>query len=251
MKKIWLIIKREYLTRVRKKTFIISTILFPLLYLGLIFGSAYLGEKSTSTLRIALLDSSGLFDKGRIERENRKDNSVLFTLVTIPADSLKNQFAELGFDGYAIVPSDIWEQPFKMIDLNAGRTLSIQSIIPAQMKINAIWDGIKNEKLGLDTKTISTLEQSKLLLLPKNINDESASSDSASAIGYIAGILIDHAVIWFSGNDGCNGGKNKSHCGSNCFVGTAFSIDAGKNNWNWAGGIDTVSFMDIICPDYL
>ena len=33
MKKIFLIIRREYLTRVRKRTFIISTILFPVLYL--------------------------------------------------------------------------------------------------------------------------------------------------------------------------------------------------------------------------
>ena len=50
MNKILLIIQREYLTRVRKKTFIISTILFPLLYLGLIFGIGYLGDKSKITI---------------------------------------------------------------------------------------------------------------------------------------------------------------------------------------------------------
>ena len=54
MNKILLIIQREYLTRVRKKTFIISTILFPLLYLGLIFGSTYLGVKSKSRLKVAV-----------------------------------------------------------------------------------------------------------------------------------------------------------------------------------------------------
>ena len=51
MNKILLIIKREYLTRVRKKTFIISTILFPLLYLGLIFGTSYLGAKAEVSLK--------------------------------------------------------------------------------------------------------------------------------------------------------------------------------------------------------
>ncbi len=32
MNKIWLIIQREYLTRVRNKTFVITTILVPLLF---------------------------------------------------------------------------------------------------------------------------------------------------------------------------------------------------------------------------
>ena len=36
MNKTWLIIKREYLSRVRKKTFILSTILTPLLFAALI-----------------------------------------------------------------------------------------------------------------------------------------------------------------------------------------------------------------------
>jgi hypothetical protein len=46
MNKIFIIIRREYLTRVRKKTFIISTLLFPLLYLALIFGMGFIAEKA-------------------------------------------------------------------------------------------------------------------------------------------------------------------------------------------------------------
>jgi len=77
MKKIKLIIQREFLTRVRKRTFIISTLLFPLLYLALIFGTSYIGAKSKANLKIAVLDSSGLFDRGRIERANATDASSL------------------------------------------------------------------------------------------------------------------------------------------------------------------------------
>src|SRR4030095_13298917 len=102
MNKILLIIKREYLTRVRKKTFVISTLLFPLLYLGLIFGTGYIAAKSGSNLRIAVIDSSGYFDKGKIERENLQDSSSILTLVTLPSDSLKKNFVALGYDGYII-----------------------------------------------------------------------------------------------------------------------------------------------------
>ena len=44
MKKTWIIIEREYLTRVRKKTFVISTLLFPLLYVALIGGMGFIAE---------------------------------------------------------------------------------------------------------------------------------------------------------------------------------------------------------------
>ncbi len=44
MKKVWVIIKREYLIRVRTKAFIIGTIISPLLMLGLILLPAFLGN---------------------------------------------------------------------------------------------------------------------------------------------------------------------------------------------------------------
>jgi ABC-2 type transport system permease protein len=45
MNKTWLIIKREYITRVRNKTFIISTFLTPLFFVGLITAIIYLSPK--------------------------------------------------------------------------------------------------------------------------------------------------------------------------------------------------------------
>jgi ABC-2 type transport system permease protein len=45
MNKTWLIIKREYITRVRNKTFIISTFLTPLFFVGLIAAVIYMTPK--------------------------------------------------------------------------------------------------------------------------------------------------------------------------------------------------------------
>jgi ABC-2 type transport system permease protein len=45
MNKTWLIIKREYITRVRNKTFIISTFLTPLFFVGLITAVIYMTPK--------------------------------------------------------------------------------------------------------------------------------------------------------------------------------------------------------------
>ena len=83
MNKIWLIIKREYLTRVRKKTFILSTLLFPLLYLGLDIWHGYIGAKSRYRHHMAVIDSSGYFNDGQFERANQTDSSLILSLVII------------------------------------------------------------------------------------------------------------------------------------------------------------------------
>lgn len=57
MRKVWLVIKREYVTRVRTKAFVITTILIPALLIGFIaFDVAASNSRSSGTLRIALLD---------------------------------------------------------------------------------------------------------------------------------------------------------------------------------------------------
>lgn len=191
MKKIFLIIKREYLTRVRKKTFIISTILFPLLYLGLIFGMAYLGEKGKAQLKVAVVDMSGYFDRGKLERENLKDSSSILTLVDLAPDSLNSSFKQMGYDGYIIIPGEVnWEQGISALSLRADRTLSMGSASQVEGKLNAIWNEIKNEKLGIDEAKRTILQTSRVSVRPTNINDESADSGIASTIGYVAGFLI-------------------------------------------------------------
>jgi len=192
MNKILLIIKREYLTRVRKRTFIISTILFPLLYLGLIFGTSYIAATSGTNLRVAVIDSSGYFDKGAIERENMKDSSSILTLINTEADSLKKNFKTWGYDGYVIVPSSLnWEASNRqVITLLTARTIGIEGAGPVQAKFNNIWNSIKNEKLGIDATKKLILEKNTISIASVNINDTTADSGVATTIGYISGFLI-------------------------------------------------------------
>ncbi|MFC0772282.1 ABC transporter permease [Terrimonas alba] len=191
MNKTLLIIQREYLTRVRKKTFIISTILFPVLYLGLIFGMGYLGVKSKSRLKVAVVDSSGYFDKGRIERENQKDSSSTLTVLTTMVDSLKKNFSEWGYDGYVVIPQQQnWESGIKDLLLHTSRTMGEDASGRVENKLNNIWNEIKNEKLGIDEEKKAIIKNSTVSVRSVNVNDEKANSSVASTIGYVAGFLI-------------------------------------------------------------
>ncbi|MFI5205082.1 MAG: ABC transporter permease, partial [Flavobacteriales bacterium] len=66
MSKIGLIIGREYITRVRKKSFIVMTILGPLLVGGFVGAAIWLGTKDDTMNKVLVSDEGGLFN-GRME----------------------------------------------------------------------------------------------------------------------------------------------------------------------------------------
>jgi ABC-2 type transport system permease protein len=190
MNKIWLIIRREYLTRVRKKTFIISTILFPVLYLGLIFGMAYLGVKSKSRLHIAVIDSSGYFNKGQFERANQADSSVVLNLLTSSSDSLKQNYENLGYDGFVVIPqTPDWEKGIKNVTWISGKKYG-DARDQIERKLNVLWNDIKNEKLGIDDNKKTIINTSRISVESKNLADEASNEGAAKGIAFIAGFLI-------------------------------------------------------------
>lgn len=63
MNKIKLIIAREYLTRVKKTSFIVMTLLGPLLMAGLMIVPIWLATKDKDLQRIEVIDATGLFIK--------------------------------------------------------------------------------------------------------------------------------------------------------------------------------------------
>jgi len=190
MKKTLLVIGREYITRVRKRTFIISTILFPLLYLGLIFGTGYITEKTSRKLHVALIDSSGYFNKAAVAQANQQDSSSYIDYVTINPDTLKKNYSSLGYDAYIVIPPIKWEEGAKNVALKTDKTYGVVPVMKVEGKLNAIWSTIKSEKLGIDENKRQILNQSNITVNAKNINDEKSNAKIASGIGYACGFLI-------------------------------------------------------------
>jgi ABC-2 type transport system permease protein len=188
MNKIFIIIRREYLTRVRKKTFIISTLLFPLLYLALIFGMGFIAEKSKQSLHVALIDSSGYFTEPLLLKENLADNNSLLTLVKGNTDSVIADHKKAGYDGYIIVPAIDWKQGAPLL-FKANKAYGRSSTAAVEAKLNSIWTALKKDSLQIDSVKQDILNQ-RLIVTPKNLQDENANAQYAEAIGYICGFLI-------------------------------------------------------------
>ena len=199
MHKIILIIKREFLTRVRKRTFIIGTILFPLLYLGLIFGTGYIAEKTKEDLNIAMIDESGLFKQELINAVRGTDSTNTLQLVRVSKETLKASFDSLGFDGYVIIPATFnWKTGIdtNSIMVNTKKSFGMGAINPVEKKLNQIWNKIKHDSLSLDNAKDSILNRTLSLKL-NNEKNKNANAVIASTIGYVCGFLMYFILLLY------------------------------------------------------
>lgn len=190
MHKILLIIKREYLTRVRKRTFIISTLLFPLLYVLLIFGTGYLAEKSIQKLRVAVIDSSGYFNEAVLAKQNALDKTSVLTLITGNTKGKEFSYDSSGYDAYVVIPAMNWEVGDNNLLLKAKKSYGVTSTALVESKLNRAWDEIKNEKLGIDSAKRKIINTSRLTLQSSNITNPKSNAQTARGIGYACGFLI-------------------------------------------------------------
>src|SRR4029079_7678306 len=96
MNKIWLVIKKEYSTKVRNKTFILSTILLPLFFIGFIAASTYFSIKSIDKEKIAVKDDNGIF------KSSFQSDKVITYEFPVGVDA--NNFKEKGYTAFLKIP---------------------------------------------------------------------------------------------------------------------------------------------------
>src|SRR5688572_17616285 len=106
MHKIWLIIQREYLTRVRKKSFIIMTLVGPLLMPGLMLGTAWLATVSDNSETIEVLDESGLLGK-----KLQSDGELKFRMVNGNVEEAKKRVIETENTSLLYIPKLDLDKP--------------------------------------------------------------------------------------------------------------------------------------------
>jgi len=100
MNKLWLIIQREYLTRVKKKTFILATLLTPLGFGLIMFISGYLaGDSMNAQKKIAVVDQAGIIDATDLSNDN-----YAFEISKLPLAQMDTSYSRKGYDVLLNVP---------------------------------------------------------------------------------------------------------------------------------------------------
>lgn len=195
MKKLWLIIKREYLSRITKRAFILGTLLTPLLIGALIFVQIKLvGYKDDNFKNIAVLDESGILTKAPADQ-----NNIHFTLITEGLASAKQQVVDKKYNGILVIPkiSDVTKKRFT-IKYYSDEKLGNDMSDDIEGKIEDFIKDYKVSTLGLDTAKIQALK-TRIEIDPDPIEGkEDASTISgivAMAIGGIMGFFMYLSVF--------------------------------------------------------
>lgn len=199
MNKISVIIKREYITRVRKKSFIIMTILAPVLMAAIIIlPTALMMNQDGDFKKIAVIeDKSDLF-KGVIK--NTKDAEFVY-LENTKIEDLKSSFESAGYYGVLYISPELVNTP-NAIELISKKQPPIGLL---QHIENALEKEIERQKLlafkieNLDEimKTIDTNVSIQTINIDSSGVAKKTSTGIAMALAYILGFLMYMLVFIF------------------------------------------------------
>lgn len=196
MRKNWLIIKREYLSRVKKKSFIIITLLVPvaiLIFIGLEIFLITGGNKETQ--RIAVIDESGIFNQ-----KIQDGQQLYFTfLQNKEISAFKQEYEEAGYDGMLYIPKIDLQHP-QGFTYYGKQQLGLGPYLYITGQINNIIEDQRMLEAGINKEKLKSLKADVSLSQPSQagLGDNTEYVTYAStAIGYVSGFFIYFALILF------------------------------------------------------
>jgi ABC-2 type transport system permease protein len=201
MRNIKTIIGREYLTRVKKKSFLLTTFLVPILFAALcILPSVIMFMAKDTGKTVAVVDQSGivmpyLVDTDAVDYEDHSSE---------PADSMKAHFEDLGLDVLVVVsPLDTVSQTLSVASYSP-KPLSMEIKDALRSKVN---DAVEDYRLAqyeiTDLKQIMEDVKSDVSIatytLDESGEEKITSSEVYMIISMILSIIIYMFIAMFTG----------------------------------------------------
>jgi len=198
MKKILLVIEREFLTRVRKKSFIIMTVLTPILFAGLMVVPALIATMEDKNERhIAVVDDTGIFEGKIPETEYLKFSF----LEDVDVDDLKETFHESNYYAVLYIGKMVATSPDAVVLYsNKQPSIDITSHISSALK-----NEIESQKLlaydieNLDEilSSIKTSVRVRTVKWTKDGEAKESSTELAMGMAYILSFLVYMLIFLF------------------------------------------------------
>ncbi len=194
MNKILLIISREYLTRVRKKSFIIMTILSPLLFAGLISLVTYLNtQEDTKDTIIAINDLTSLYDNVFENTQHIKYEPL------ISKDSIhKQELLKNGYDALVVINDDLLKDK-SAIQVFSESQITIKVIDNIKHQINQYLKDKKLASFQIDdlSEKIQEINNVNVDLQTIRFNEAGEEKQSSAAVAIIIGIAAAFLLYMF------------------------------------------------------
>ena len=196
--KIGIIIEREFNERVRKKSFIITTLLTPLLMITLMLVPAFITTYSTSDVKhIAVVDDSKIV-AGALENTDE----VVFEAVPLPLEFARKEYS----DRFAVlyIGNDIIDNGNSIqIYTNGSTSIGIERSIARQVESVLRQEKLKKHNIENLPQILmdmtyrvniqsykNTVESSADMADSGSVEDESSSSVAATVLAYVLSFLL-------------------------------------------------------------
>jgi ABC-2 type transport system permease protein len=194
MNKILTIIKREYLSRVKKKTFIIMTIVGPLLMAGLMIVPVFIAKMSDSVYEIAIVDDTQLF-----YTEFKDGNNVKFTNLNVNIDIALELLKENKFDAILHIPTTGFHAP-SSLRFFAEKAININAKLYAESILEKEFESMKLAHAGIDSEVLRATQTNiniQSIRLQNDGNTQTDYPEVSMALGIFGGIMIYFFVFLF------------------------------------------------------
>jgi len=205
MKKVSLIIRREYLTRVRKKSFIVMTIIGPLLMAAMFIVPIYIATISNEMKTVSVIDETGLF----FEKFKESDN-IKFNYLVSDVGSAKENFSKTGDYALLYIPRTEMSLPTNAIlysksQVNMNVKSYIKNVMSKRIEELKLDAKLKDLQLGTD-QTITTDDILRSIKTTIDINtikigeggaEEKSYPEVSMVLGLFSGILIYFFIFMF------------------------------------------------------
>ncbi len=201
MRNISTIISREYLTRVKKKSFLLTTFLVPILFAAMcILPSLIMFFAKDTGKQVAVIDQSGIVMPYLVDSE-----AVDYTdYSTEPVDSMKNNFESLGLDALVVIsPIDSVSRDLNVVSYSL-KPMGVELKESIRSKAN---DAVEDYRLTLygidDLKQIMEDVKADVSMatytLDESGEEKITSSEVYMVISMVLSVIIYMFIAMFSG----------------------------------------------------
>ncbi|MFB9111000.1 ABC transporter permease [Flavobacterium gyeonganense] len=193
-----LIIKREFIAKVRNKSFVVMTFLSPVLFIAIAGFIGYLSSMKAETKRIAIHDETGLFAADFL-KENKKGAEFRYlNLSEMDVKALKDSITKENFSGLIVIPKTKNNKDLETkIEFISNNSPSISFIEGTQKIIGTKITKLNLESAKLDTLAIQKAQSEVNIHLVKASGEESLKglNEIKIGIGGAFGYLIMMFII--------------------------------------------------------
>lgn len=193
-----LIIKREFVAKVRNKSFVVMTFLSPLLFVGIAVFVGYLSTMKADTKRIAIHDETGVFANEFVDTNKKDAEFKYYDLTAIDFQFLKDSITKESYEGLLYIPkvknNKQLENKIQFIS-NESPSLSFVENLQDVIAKKLTKENFQNS--NLDTLAIKNAESKVTIGLSKASGEQSVKglNEIKIAIGGAFGYLIMMFII--------------------------------------------------------